>query len=250
MSNFYDKVAKKFGGYGFSSNKPKYISKFSNGDPEKIFEEKLKDIAEPSLLALDIGCGDGKLSFKVSDRFLKIIGLDNSSELLKIAKKKKIEFRIQNVSFVLGEADNTPFDNSSFDVIFNRRGPSYYQEYYRLLKGGGCYLEVGIGEKDAIELKKVFGHGQNYGKWDKTRSESDKSEFVQIGFKPLLVKNFFYKEYYLSKTDFESFLEGVPIFEDFDREKDKPLLEKYYSEYTNGGNILLNRHRVVYLVKK
>lgn len=60
MANFYDKVAKKFGGYAFAGNKPKYFSEYPDGNPEGIFKEKLLELARTNLAALDIGCGDGK----------------------------------------------------------------------------------------------------------------------------------------------------------------------------------------------
>ena len=43
--NFYDKVAKKFGGYGYGNGaKPLYKSEYPAGDPEKIFKEKLLEL--------------------------------------------------------------------------------------------------------------------------------------------------------------------------------------------------------------
>ncbi len=40
--SFYDKAAKKFGGYGYGSgNESIYKSEYPAGDPEKIFKQKL-----------------------------------------------------------------------------------------------------------------------------------------------------------------------------------------------------------------
>lgn len=41
MKNFYDKVAREFGGYGFSTIQPKYNSVYPFGNPEAIFKEHL-----------------------------------------------------------------------------------------------------------------------------------------------------------------------------------------------------------------
>lgn len=250
MGNFYDKVAKKYGGYGFTSNLPKYTSAYPDGNPEKIFKDKLLDLANKRTTALDVGCGDGKFAFEIADNFSSIIGLDSSIELINIARQKKKNLGIENISFAYGDAQNTPFDAQTFDLIFNRRGPGFYKEYERILKPGGYYLEIGIGEKDSEPLKKVFGRGQNYGGWDNPRLESDRKELEGLGFKTVFMKDYLYTEYYLSKHEFVIFLQGVPIFEDFDFEKDKQYLNKYFSEFMQGDNVVLSRHRVVYVVQK
>lgn len=250
MGNFYDKVAKKYGGYGFTSNLPKYTSVYPDGNPEKVFKDKLLDLADKSTVALDVGCGDGKFAFEIAGNFSSITGLDSSIELINIAQQKKKNLGVGNISFVYGDAQHAPFDAQTFDLIFNRRGPSFYDEYYRLLKPGGYYLEIGIGEKDAEPLKKVFGRGQNYGGWDNPRLEADRNELESLGFKIVSMKDYMYTEYYLSKHEFVKFLQGVPIFEDFDYGKDKKYLNKYFSEFMQGDKVILRRHRIVYVVQK
>lgn len=250
MDSFYDKVAKKFGGYAFGNNKPKYFSEYPSGDPEEIFKNKLLKLAKKNLVGLDIGCGDGKFALSIADNFAKIIGLDSSRELLRIAAQKQNELKVENISFVFGDAQKTAFKNESFDIIFNRRGPSFYKEYYRLLKRGGYYLEIGIGEKDCVDLKKVFGRGQGYGVWDQSRLDKDKNEFNQLGFKIIYAEAIVYNEYYESIEEFDRFLQGVPIFEDFDTVKDKVHLEDYCKKFKSTKGILLPRQRVVCVIQK
>lgn len=250
MADFYDKVAKKFGGYGFGGNKPKYFSEYPDGNPEGIFKEKLLELAKTNFTALDIGCGDGKFAFEVSKHFSYINGIDRSKELLSVAESKKKALEVVNVDFNLEDASKTSFPDESFDIIFCRRGPSFYKEYHRLLKKGGYYLEIGIGEKDCVDLKKVFGRGQGYGTWNKSRLNKDKSEFTQIGFKIIFAKSINYNEYYESIGEMDKFLQGVPIFEDFDSDKDRNYLEAYCEKFVTSKGILLPRQRVVYVVQK
>lgn len=250
MVNFYDKVAKKFGGYAFASNKPKYSSEYPDGNPEEIFKEKLLKLANTNFIALDIGCGDGKFAFEVSKYFSFIHGIDTSKELLNIAESKKEALKISNVDFNLEDASKTSFPDESFDIVFCRRGPSFYEEYYRLLKRSGYYLEIGIGEKDCVELKKVFGKGQGYGTWNKSRLDNDKNEFARIGFNIIFAKALSYNEYYESIDQMDRFLQGVPIFEDFDSERDRIHLEVYYKKFETPKGILLPRQRVVYVLQK
>ncbi len=250
VKNFYDKVAKEYGGYGFSTNEPKYDSIYPGGNPEAIFKEKLLELATHSTVALDIGCGDGKFAFEIADQFSEIIGLDSSKELIAIAQQKMGNLNVKNMSFIFGDASKTPFEDQSFDIIFNRRGPSFYTEYSRLLKHGGYYIEIGIGEQDAMELKETFGRGQNFGTWDTPRLTIDKLEFEKQGLKPIFLENYIYNEQYLSKAEFELFLRGVPIFEDFDTDKDKKYLDTYYKDHLEESRVKLGRHRVVYILIK
>lgn len=250
MVNFYDKVAKKFGGYAFRSNKPKHIDEYPNGNPEQIFKEKLLELAGTDKLCLDIGCGDGKFAFGITYNFKHIHGIDSSEELIKIALLKKEELKVENIDFKIDDASNITFPDQTFDIAFCRRGPGFYKEYFRVLKKDGFYIEIGIGEKDCIDIKKVFGRGQNYGGWDKSRLSYDRKEFNWIGFKIIYIEEFNYNEYYSSIEVLDNFLQGVPIFEDYDPEKDRPFLETYYAKFNADKGILLPRHRVVYVVQK
>lgn len=249
MSDFYDKVAKQFGGYDLSESEPRHTSEYPNGDPEEVFKAKILDSVKPNFAALDIGCGDGTFSFSIADKFTKIVGLDSSNELIHIANQKKTQRIIGNIDFVYADAGKTPFGDDSFDIIFNRRGPSFYHEYARLLREGGHYFEIGIGEKDAMELKKTFGRGQNYGAWDDSRLDRDKFEFESVGLNVIFAQDFFYSESYLSENEFELFLGRVPIFQDFDPVKDRENLDRYCSKYMIGSQVKLDRHRVVYVVQ-
>ena len=157
--NFYDKVAKKFGGYGYRAS-PRYTSEYPAGEPEKIFKDKLVNLGSQDKIALDIGCADGKFTLSVAPYFKKVFGIDTSKLNLDIAMGKREDERSKNVEYSLQDASHTSFEDSFFDVAYCRRGPSYYEEYHRILKTSGYYLEIGIGEEDTIELKKIFVEGK------------------------------------------------------------------------------------------
>ena len=247
--NFYDKVAKKFGGYGYGHGH-RYTSEYPMGDPEKIFKEKLLELSSEDKVALDIGCADGKFTLSVAPYFKKVYGIDTSKINLDIANSHSAGKRSQNVEYSLQNASHTSFKDSFFDLAYCRRGPSYYQEYHRILKTKGYYFEIGIGEKDTMELKKIFGSGQNYGKWDKSRLDRDLKELKGLGFKVVFAKNYYALEYYPSYEEIDLFLQGVPIFEDYDSKKDKKSLQKYVKKFSTNKGILLPRHRLVIVVQK
>lgn len=249
-SSFYDKVAKKFGGYAFGKGHVEHLTEYPSGDPEKIFKKKLLGLANKNKISLDAGCGDGKFAFQIAKYFLSIIGIDTSKELLKIARQKQNILQVKNVVFKLQDASKTSFSDKSFDLIFSRRGPTPFPEFQRLLKPSGYFIGINIGEKDCKEIKQIFGRGQGFGQWNTSRLEKDKQELKEAGFEIVFAQDYFYDEYYASYDDLDLFLQGVPIFEDFDSQKDKKFLEKYVAKFRTGKGIKFPRHRVVIVARK
>ncbi len=244
---FYNKVATKFGGYksGVICTK-----KFFDGDPEKIFFEQLLNYAGGEKIALDIGCADGRFTLKVSPNFKQIIAIDVSEQMLDAAKQLQTEQKISNVLFQIADAEKTPFNDEYFDVAYSRRGPTPYREIHRVLKKSGCFAEIGIGEKDAKELKEVFGRGQNFGDWKKSVLASKKAKLETLGLKEVFAKEFFYSEYYPDIDNFSIWLESVPIFKDFDPNKDRKFLSEYVKKMKTQKGIELKRHRAVIIAHK
>jgi len=249
-SNFYDKVAKKFGGYAFGKSHVEHITEYPDGDPEEIFKTKLLGLAGKNKTALDAGCGDGKFGFQIAKRFLSVTGIDISKELLKIAGEKQNILQVKNIIFKFQDAGRTSFSGKSFDLIFSRRGPTPFAEFHRLLKSGGYFVGIDIGEKDCQDIKEIFGRGQGFGQWDKSRLQQDKQKLKRAGFEIIFGQDYFYDEYYASYEDLDLFLQGVPIFEDFNSEKDKKYLREYLAKFKTEKGIKLPRHRVVMVAKK
>jgi ubiquinone/menaquinone biosynthesis C-methylase UbiE len=249
-ANFYDKVAKKFGGYAFGHSNVDHITEYPEADPEEIFKEQLLHFSGSNKNALDVGCGDGKFAFQISDHFLHITGIDYSRELLAIAEQKQIEFGVKNTTFDQQDANNTSFSDESFDLAFSRRGPTPFNEIFRLLKPQGYFIYITIGEKDCQEIKEIFGRGQGFGESNQSRLQQDVKELEEMGFEVAFSQDFYYDEYYNDYESLDFFLQGVPIFEDFDSDIDRKHLEKYANKFTTKKGIKLPRHRVVVVAKK
>ena len=129
--------------------------------PRKFLRKNLLSLANKNKIGLDAGCGDGKFAFPNRQIFLSITGIDVSKELLKIAGQKKSVLHVKNVIFKFQDAGNTSFPAKSFDVIYSRRGPTPFSEFHRLLKQGGYFIGIDIGEKDCRGIKEIFGRGQD-----------------------------------------------------------------------------------------
>lgn len=240
---FYDKVAKKFGNYHSGA---KYISEYETENPEAVFKQKLLSYAGKDKIALDVGCADGRFTLSMVPYFGKIVAIDLSCGMLKAARRLQKEKGVENVSFEKQDAGHTTYLDESFDIVYSRRGPSTFREIHRLLKPDGYFVEITIGEEDCRELKEIFGRGQDFGDWDKeSHLERDIKRFKKVDLKAIFTKDYFYNEYYPTYRDLDLFLQGVPIFEDFDSEKDRKFLEKYAKQFKGKKGIRLRRHRLV-----
>jgi len=247
-TNFYDKVAKKFGDY--HSCHHKHITEYPDDDPEKVFKEKLLELSGKNKIALDVGCADGYFTLSVAPYFKKIVAIDQSKGMLNTGRKFQDEKKITNVKFEKKNAFKTGYKSESFDIVYSRRGPTPFTEAFRLLKPGGHFIEIDIGEQDCRAIKEIFGRGQGFCKWDISRLITVKKEAEQAGFRVVFIKEYFYEEYYASYKDLDIFLQGVPIFEDFDSDKDKRFLKAYATKLMTKKGIKLPRHRVVTVAKK
>ena len=100
---------------------------------------------------LDVGCGTGFLIDLLSkQRQARYVGLDLSTEMIRMAKQKKIA----GAEFIGGSADRLPFPDGSFDIVTCSQSFHHYpypddamREAFRVLRKGGLYIlsDTGIG---------------------------------------------------------------------------------------------------------
>lgn len=91
---------------------------------------------------LDIGCGTGAFTKRLTDEINDVYGLDISSKSVALAQKGEL-----NCAFVTGDAENLQFIKGSFDaIIFSgvlHHLPSMEEaliECYHTLVPGGCFI--------------------------------------------------------------------------------------------------------------
>lgn len=75
---------------------------------------------------LDMGCGDGRITNRLSERFEFVVGTDLSYNALKHVKGKKI----------LSKGTNLPFQDGSFDLVITCEVLEHvlYNDYFNVLK--------------------------------------------------------------------------------------------------------------------
>jgi SAM-dependent methyltransferase len=71
------------------------------------------DNVRPNDMVLDIGCGNGSLTYDIAKKAKKVTGIDLNGNNMKIAQKV---FSSPNIEYVIGDATTYDFDKN-FDVI-------------------------------------------------------------------------------------------------------------------------------------
>lgn len=114
--------------------------------PPDIFEQPLLDaLGEISgKRVLDLGCGDGGLSFHLIDRGAEVVGLDISPGMTAVCRRRIERFRPEaEIKLVAAPLEESGLGTDSFDLIVGKwilhhldTGPAS-KEIQRLLKPGG-----------------------------------------------------------------------------------------------------------------
>lgn len=129
--------------------------------------ESLSEYISSGDKILDLGCGNGRLFEILKDKCIDYLGVDNSENLIEIARKKYPEAR-----FETADVFNLPFQNDFFDKVFSIRAlhhiPSkalrmkFLQEAKRVLKKDGILVLTCWNAWDSkckINLLRMFKYG-------------------------------------------------------------------------------------------
>ena len=68
-------------------------------------------------VVLDVATGTGDVAFKLSPKSKSITGIDIASNMIKLANIKRIKKNAKNTNFLVGDAENLPFSDNSFDLV-------------------------------------------------------------------------------------------------------------------------------------
>ena len=156
---FWNRIAEQIG-YDHSHINKKVVGESG----EAKFREVLTGKAKNSLV-LDVGCADGSFTIDIADSTRHVTGVDNSPKMIERAEQNAKNRGKTNVKFAVMDVENLEFDGNSFDVTYSRRGPGTgstksLTECRRVLKPGGMFIEITIGEIDCRDLGKIFGRCQ------------------------------------------------------------------------------------------
>ena len=91
---------------------------------------------------LDAGCGTAPMISLLSEEYCdkKYTGIDLSPEMIKQAQKKDLP----NCEFIVGDCENLPFEENTFDIVINSQSfhhypnpQDFFNSVYKVLKPNG-----------------------------------------------------------------------------------------------------------------
>lgn len=119
IKNYFDRIAEEFDNiYDNEGNITTRITNklFRKGMSERVTLtlEECGNIENKSVL--DIGCGSGRISFKLAKKGAKVTGIDYSNSMIELAKKHQLQLKNNDVEFkCCNFMDNFP-ENVSYDI--------------------------------------------------------------------------------------------------------------------------------------
>ena len=109
---------------------------------------------------LDIGCGPGVAVGLAAPKVARAVGLDPTPGLITVARRRNR--RTSNVEFRIGSADDLPFDDAAFTVVWAIASLHHwpapqtaFEEIHRVLSPGGRLLLA------EWRIDSQHGHGLN-----------------------------------------------------------------------------------------
>jgi SAM-dependent methyltransferase len=130
--------------------------------------------AQPGESILDLGCGDGRLTLRLSANGAHVTGIDLSPEMVAAARARGVEAHEAS-------AESLPFADRAFDAVFSnaalhwvRDQDAMMAEVQRILKPGGRFVAEMGGHGNVAAIRVAFmttlarhGHtdredGENY----------------------------------------------------------------------------------------
>jgi SAM-dependent methyltransferase len=127
---------------------------------------------------LDAGCGTGHTALALAPLVAEVVGVDLTAAMLDQGRQLAVERGLTNIAFRLGDVEQLPFPDASFDIVTSRYSAHHYprpstalREFTRVLRPGGVFLLVDVVSPDdptqdtflnAIELLRDPSHVRDH----------------------------------------------------------------------------------------
>jgi len=114
----------------------------------EVWKDVLASVFKRKLRILDVGTGTGFLALILAELGHEVVGVDLSRGMLEVAREKVRKAGI-DVEFRLGDAENLPFSDASFDAVICRHllwtlpdPQKAIREWSRVVRGGGKVVAI------------------------------------------------------------------------------------------------------------
>jgi len=119
---------------------------FSTSTEESLSKLEIK----PGMKAVDIGCGTGSVSFRISPMVGAqglVVGVDSNQYAINYCTEAARNHQILNAKFILADASNLDFESQTFDIAYSRflfqhvkEAKEPLREMIRVTKPGGSVM--------------------------------------------------------------------------------------------------------------
>ena len=224
ISKAHNKVEFRFMNYGYIDSE---IPELDSSDEAyrlfiQLYHMNIRDVSLENKEVLEVGSGRGGGASWVAKTMKpsSLIGLDFSREAVSLCNKW---YEQENLDFREGNAQDLPFQNNSFDVVYNVESSHCYgdmskfvSEVFRVLKNGGSFCWTDFRDEETMEkTEKIFTNSGF--------SIVSKKEITQEVIQALDMINDTKKERIsklvprIIRRSFETFagVQGTPVYESF-----------------------------------
>lgn len=124
--------------------------------------DKLIEIIRPDKddTVLDVACGSGIVSLAFARHVKEVTGIDLTAAMLKQAKMQQERSGLDNISWMIGDADALPFSDSSFSIVVTRFSFHHFldpkavlKEMIRVCKPGGSIMVTDVAVSEVFANK-------------------------------------------------------------------------------------------------
>tara|TARA_B110001454_G_scaffold219184_1_gene250968 strand:+ start:8212 stop:9048 length:837 start_codon:yes stop_codon:yes gene_type:complete len=161
LSKAHDKKDFRFMNYGYIDDQPPILD--SHDEPHRLFIQlyhmNIRDTKLNNKAVLEIGSGRGGGASWIARSMSpsSLIGVDFSNEAVSLSNNWYQGQK--NLNFIEGNAEDLPFSDSSFDVVYNVESSHCYgnqfkfaKEVFRVLREGGSFCWTDFRDENAMKL--------------------------------------------------------------------------------------------------
>lgn len=175
-------------------------------------------------ILLDIGTGNGFVLSQIlqnSDKRVKLFGIDNSGEMVKLARKNLVN----NAEIIKANNNNLPFREGSFNVVTAKNVTRIdASEIFRVLKDDSIFIfrEYGY-NKGMAEITKMFK-----GRIIRQRKPKYYTKLLlDAGFQIVKFDQYEILRKYNSAKELVSIIKSFPFIRNFSKSDENIILDKF-----------------------
>ncbi len=223
------------------------LTSVSASPTEDVYRSTINAKIRPGMTMLDIGCGTGHIIAQIApvQHSTFFFGVDISPAMTRRAQGRTKKY--ENVSIILGDGLNLPFDGSVFDIVATRLAEFAPAEAYRVLRKGGLFFECGLGPESDKEIREFFPDRiilENFclpkdpDRWH----DEIAAPVEQTGFAIDEVTEHKQYDFYDGIDGVMDLIEMVPLVENFNRDTDRLTMEKLAEKHGTPRGVRITWH--------